>query len=168
MGVQHRAVGVLVGPPRTYGGVALSGFLFASAAAGMLLGDVVVGRFVPPVLRDRLLTPLRLLLAVPYLGFLAQPPGIVAPVLAFVASAGYSASLVLQERVHQQVDPAVRGQAFGLAGNCMMIGQSVGALAGGAVAALLTPSAAMGLLAAASVLVTLTLSGGLRRSAAAR
>jgi hypothetical protein len=150
-----------------YGGAATSGFLFAAAAAGMLLGDVVVGRFVPPAVRDRLLTPLRLLLAVPYLSFLWHPPVFLAPVLAFVASAGYSASLVLQERVHQQADPSTRGQAFGLAGNGMMIGQSAGALAGGAIAALFSPSTAMGLLVAASIVVTLALTHGLRRSAAA-
>jgi predicted MFS family arabinose efflux permease len=148
-----------------YGGTRAAGFLFAAAAAGMLLGDVVVGRFVPPAVRDRLLTPLRLLLAAPYLGFALHPPLVVAPVLAFVASGGYSASLVLQERVHQRAEPTMQGQAFGLAGNGMMIGQAAGALLGGAVAVVLAPWTAMALLGAGSLAVTLALTAGLRRSA---
>ena len=150
-----------------YGDGGSSGFLFAAAAAGMLLGDVVTGRFLPPAARERWLTPLRLLLAVPYLGFLLQPPLPAAMALAFVASAGFSASLVLQERIHQRADPNVQGQAFGLAGTGMMVGQSLGALLGGAVATVASPSTTMGLLAAGSVLVTLALTRGLRRSAPA-
>ena len=50
-----------------------AGYLFAVSAAGMLIGDVVVGRFVPTALRDRLIGPLRFLLAVPYLGFFLVP-----------------------------------------------------------------------------------------------
>lgn len=153
-----------------YGNGASSGFLFSAAAAGMLIGDVVTGRFLPPAVRERVLTPLRLLLAVPYLGFLLQPSSRVAPVLALVASAGYSASLVLQERIHQRADASVQGQAFGLAGSGMMIGQALGALLGGAIATFVTPATTMGVLAATSVLVTLALTRGLHRStpAAAR
>ncbi|MEO8829301.1 hypothetical protein [Lapillicoccus sp.] len=56
-----------------FGGQTSSGLLFAAAAAGMLLGDVLMGRVVPPEHRDRLIEPLRLLLAVPYLAFLFSP-----------------------------------------------------------------------------------------------
>lgn len=112
-----------------------------------------------------MLTPLRLLLAVPYLGFVPGLPSLVAPLLAFVASTGFSASLVLQERIHQRADPAMHGQAFGLAGSGMMIGQELGALLGGAVATLVAPSTTIGALGAASVLVTLALTRGLHRSA---
>lgn len=164
-----------------YGGTAWSGFLFATAAAGMLLGDVVVGRVLTAPLaasghprcgsckadlqrRDRLLTPLRLLLAVPYLGFLLHPPVELALALGFVASVGYSASLALQERLAHEANPTIEGQVFGLFGNGQMVGQSLGALVGGMLATWLPPATAMGLLGAASVLVTLSLSSGLRRS----
>uniref|UniRef100_UPI0035E309C1 hypothetical protein n=1 Tax=Streptomyces broussonetiae TaxID=2686304 RepID=UPI0035E309C1 len=50
-----------------------AGTLYACAAPGMFAGDLAVGRLVPPVLRPRLATPLRLLLAVPYLFFFLRP-----------------------------------------------------------------------------------------------
>ncbi len=58
--------------------------------------------------------PLRMLLALPYLGFLFSPSLTIALVLGFVASAGYSASLPLQERLVGATGPEMRGQAFGL------------------------------------------------------
>jgi len=134
-------------------------------SGGMLLGDIVVGRILTTDRRDRLLTPLRPLLALPYLGFLFHPPVGVALVLGFVASAGDSASLVLQERLAHEADPDVEGQVFGLFGNGQMVGQqSLGALAGGLLATVLSPATSMGLLVAASVLVTVSLNAGLRRS----
>ncbi len=151
-----------------YGGTALAGYLFAVTAAGMLLGDVLVGRVLPAPGRERLLHPLRLLLAVPYLGFFLDPPIPVALALGFCASIGYSASLVLQERLAAAADPATEGQAFGLQGNGMMIGQSAGALLGGLVATWLDTGHSMGWLAAASVVVTVALVPGLRRSAPTR
>ncbi|MEW1951887.1 hypothetical protein [Terrabacter sp. NPDC080008] len=146
-----------------------AGYLFAVTAAGMLVGDVVVGRFLPVAVRDRLIGPLRLLLAVPYLGFFAVPSLPYAAALAFVASAGYSASLPLQERLVTHTDGAARGQVFGLQGTGLMVGQAVGALLGGTVAGALGvgPAAAaqaMGVMAVASVLVSVALTPGLRRS----
>ncbi len=46
-----------------------AGALFASAALGMFVGDLTLGRFIPAALRARLDIPLRLLLATPYLFF---------------------------------------------------------------------------------------------------
>ena len=93
-----------------------AGYLFAVTAAGMLLGDIVVGRFLAVALRDRLIGPLRLLLAVPYLAFFLVPSLPYAAALAFVASVGYSASLPLQERLVTHTDGQARGQVFGLQG----------------------------------------------------
>lgn len=132
-----------------FGGHAGAGYLFASAAAGMLLGDVAMGRFVPPQRRDRLIGPLRLLLALPYLGFLFSPPLPAALVLGFVASAGYSASLPLQERLVGATEATTRGQAFGLYSTGLMVGQALGATVGGALATGLGAAHAMGTLAAA-------------------
>ncbi|MCU1538274.1 MAG: rane protein [Humibacillus sp.] len=146
-----------------------AGYLFAVTAAGMLLGDVVVGRFVPTAVRDRLIGPLRFLLAVPYLGFLLVPSLPYAALLGFVASAGYAASLPLQERLLAHTDPGMRGHVFGLQSTGLMTGQAVGALLGGATATLLgvgqTAAAdAIGVMAAASVVVSVLLVPGLRRS----
>lgn len=146
-----------------------AGYLFAVTAAGMLLGDVVVGRFLPVAVRDRLIGPLRLLLAVPYLAFFAVPSLPWAAALAFVASVGYSASLPLQERLVTHTDAQARGQVFGLQGTGLMVGQAFGALLGGGVASALgvgpvAAAQAMGVMAVASVVTSLALTPGLRRS----
>jgi hypothetical protein len=144
----------------------LAGWLFASTAAGMMAGDLAVGRFVPPQWRDRLIEPLRLLLATPYLLFFLHPPPAVAVPLGFGAAAGYAASLPLQDRLIRHTDDAIGGQVLGLHVNGVMIGQAIGALVAGAVASVLSPAAAMGTMAAASTAVTFLLVPGLRRSAA--
>jgi hypothetical protein len=144
---------------------ALAGGLFAAAAAGMMAGDLVVGRFVPVALRDRLIGPLRLLLAVPYAAFLLGPPPAVAVALGFLASAGYAASLPLQERLLGHTDDAIQGQVMGLFGQGLMVWQAIGALIAGAVATAVPPGRAMGIMALASVAITLALVRGLRRSA---
>jgi predicted MFS family arabinose efflux permease len=78
---------------------AVAGWLFAATAAGMMAGEILVGRFVPPGRRDRFIGPLRLLLALPYLLFFLAPPVAIAVPLGFLASAGYAASLPLQDRL---------------------------------------------------------------------
>ena len=151
-----------------YGHGSVAGYLFAAAAAGMMLGDLVVGRFVPPARRDALIGPLRLTLAAPYLLLLLSPPATVTVAVAFVASVGYAAGLPLQERLFQHTDPAVQGQAMGLYGTGLMVWQAIGALLGGLVATVVSPAHAMGVMAVASVLVTVVNTPGLRRSAPAQ
>lgn len=150
-----------------YAGQAGAGYLFAAAAAGMLVGDVVVGRFVPPRHRDRIVEPLRMLLALPYLGFFFTPSLPVALALGFVASAGYSASLPLQERLVAATGSEMRGQVFGLYSTGLMVGQSVGAAIGGVLATGLGAAYTIGTLAVTSLCITVALIPGLRRSAPA-
>jgi MFS family permease len=150
-----------------------AGFLFAATAVGMLLGDVVMGRFVPPSFRDHLVEPARLLLAAPWLLFAFQPTIVVACLLAALASIGYCASLPLQERLLTRTSPGVRGHVLGLHGLGMMAMQGVGALAAGLVATMLGADSraaglAIALMAAASIVVTLALVPGLTRSKAGR
>jgi predicted MFS family arabinose efflux permease len=142
----------------------LAGWLFASTAAGAMAGDLVIGRFVPPGRRDRLIEPLRLLLALPYLFFFLDPPPGVAVPLGFLASAGYAASLPLQDRLIRHTDDAIQGQVLGLHMNGMMIGQAIGALLAGAIASFVHPAIAMGTMAVASTAVTILVIPGLRRS----
>ena len=139
-----------------------SGLLLAASALGMLSGDLIVGRFLGPDRRRRLVEPLRLLLAAPYLLFaLALPIG-VAAVLVVVASVGYGATLLLQERLLAVTPPELSGHALGLQSSGMLTMQAVGAAVAGAVAELLPIGDTMLCLAIASTLVTVSLSRGLR------
>ncbi|WP_208800311.1 hypothetical protein [Microbispora triticiradicis] len=136
--------------------------LFASAAVGMLAGDTLLGRFVPKRWRERLSAPLRLLLAVPYLVFLLSPALPLAVAAVVLASAGYSAGLLLQERLMAVTPEEMSGQALGLQSSGTMTMQGVGAAIAGSVAQLTSASAAMAAMAAVSVAVTPALAPGLR------
>lgn len=139
-----------------------AGFLFAVGAVGMLAGDTVTGRFVPQAWRLRLAVPLRLLLAVPYLVFFLHPGLPLAAVAVLVASAGFSASLLLQDRLMALTPDETAGHAQGLMASGRLAMQGVGAAVAGAAAQLTSPAVAMTLLAATSVAVTLSLAPGLR------
>jgi predicted MFS family arabinose efflux permease len=143
-----------------------AGVLFASAAFGMLLGDITAGRFLPARWRRVLGAPLRLLLAVPYLVFALHPGIPVAAVAVMLASIGYAASLLLQERLMALTPHELSGQALGLHSSGMLTMQGVGALVAGVVAQWTSPAAAMTVMAALSVVVTLGLARGLRVGAA--
>jgi predicted MFS family arabinose efflux permease len=142
-----------------------AGTLFACAAGGMLIGDVVAGRFLTPYLRARLGAPLRLLLAAPYLLFVLHPGPAVAAGIVLVASIGFSASLLLQERLIALTPVNIQGQALGLQGSGTLAAQGVSAALAGGLAQLTGPSAAITAVAAVSVATTLILAPGLRPGA---
>ena len=108
-------------------------------------------------LRPRLATPLRLLLAVPYLFFVLRPSVALSVVAAAVASVGFAASLVLQERLMSLTPDDLAGQALGLHTTGMVALQGISAVLAGTLAQLTSPATAMTLMATASVAVTLTL-----------
>ncbi|MFD8525103.1 MFS transporter [Streptomyces capillispiralis] len=151
--------GLIVGCESLYVSYApdAAGTLFACAALGMLAGDITVGRLVPPRHRRRLATPLLLLLATPYLPLALHPPVAVAAVLVTVASAGFGASLVQQERLMDLTPSALSGHALGLHSSGMLTLQGVCAAPAGGLAQLTSPAAAMTALAVASVAATLLL-----------
>lgn len=146
-----------------------AGYLFAAGAVGMLTGDIVIGRFLSEGLRDRLILPLRALLALPFLAFpLSLPmPAVIA--LVTVSAVAYPASLPMQERLIWHTREDIRGQVFGLSGTGLMTGQAVGAVLAGGIAQLLDgPRAAgwaMAAMAVLSLLVTAVLTPTLSRSA---
>lgn len=139
-----------------------AGLLFAFAALGMLAGDTVTGRFVPPRWRRRIDAPLRLLLAAPYLVFAFHPALPLAVAAVTAASFGYSATLLLQHRLMALTPEELSGHALGLHSSGMLAMQGVGAALAGAVAQQTSPAIAMTVMAAASVAVTVLLMRGLR------
>lgn len=141
-----------------------AGTLFACAALGMLIGDVTIGRFVPPRLRRQLAVPLLLLLAVPNLVFALGPGVWTAAVMVCVASVGYGASLVQQERLMSLTPPELSGHALGLHSAGMLTMQGMSAALAGTIAQLASPGAAMAVMAAGSVCVTVGLVGAGRRA----
>jgi hypothetical protein len=74
--------------------------------AQLLFGDLAAGRFVPPGVWGRFLTPSRFLLAAPYLLFALPLSTPVAAGAAAVASVGFAATLLLPERLIAQYVPA--------------------------------------------------------------
>lgn len=157
--------GLIVGSDSLYVSYAPSaaGTMYACGALGMFVGDLAVGRLVPPALRPRLATPLRLLLAVPYLFFFLRPGVALSALAATVASVGFAASLVLQERLMSLTPDELAGQSLGLHATGMVALQGIGAVLAGALAQLTSPATAMTLMATASIAVTLTLSALGRR-----
>jgi len=139
-----------------------AGVLFAFAALGMLVGDTLTGRFVSSRWRARLSAPLRLLLAAPYLVFALDPALPVAAAAVVLASAGYSASLLLQQRLMALTPDELSGHALGLHSSGMLAMQGVGAALAGVVAEWTSPGTAMAAMAMISVAVTLILAPGLR------
>jgi predicted MFS family arabinose efflux permease len=120
----------------------------------MLIGDVLVARLLTPAARTRLRTPLRLLLAAPFLAFALDLPIAAAGVLVLVASIGYGSTLLLQEELLATVPRSLTGHALGLHSCGLLTMQAVGALLAGAVAGRLSPSTTMTCLAVASIAVT--------------
>lgn len=144
-----------------------AGALFVAAAGGMLAGDVIVGRWVPARLRYRLVTPLQVLLAVPYLAFVLHPGVWLAAATVALASFGFGSSLGLAGRYVELLPADLRGQGLGLAGSAMMTMQAVGAGLAGFAAEFTSPAIAMTGAAIASLLVTASLTRPLHRAGGA-
>jgi predicted MFS family arabinose efflux permease len=142
--------------------------LFIAGAAGMFSGDALVGRWVRPAWRDRLLTPLQVLLGVPYLLFALAPPLPVAAIAVAAASAGFAGGLILQQRIVEVTPLELRGQALGLHSAGMFTMQAVGASLAGAIAQYVPVPAAITIMAGLSLAGTLWLTLRLRADAAVR
>ncbi|MER7821265.1 MFS transporter [Streptomyces sp. NPDC096097] len=132
-----------------------AGTLLAAASAGMLLGDLTVGRLLDADRRRRLAFGLRLLLATPFLLFAVQPPVLLAAVAVGLAGVGFAATLPLQEQLLEQTPDAIRGQVQGVESAGRMTCQGIGAAIVGGLAQYLAPGTAMAVAAGVSVAVTL-------------
>lgn len=140
-----------------------AGLLFAFAAFGMFVGDVTTGRFVPPAVRGRLGIPFLLLLATPYLPFALRPGAAVAAGAVALASVGFGASLIQQERLMALTPDELSGHALGLHSSGMLTMQGVSAALAGSVAQLTSPGTAMTVMAVTSIAATLLISGSRQR-----
>ncbi|MFI0357528.1 MFS transporter [Actinomadura sp. 9N407] len=139
-----------------------AGILLALAAAGMLIGDTLTGRFVPRRWREGLAQHLYLLLAAPYLVFALHPSLALAGAAVLLASIGFSTTLLLQERLMILTPADIQGQALGLHSSGMVAMQGIAATLAGTVAQYTSPAAAMTAMAALSIAVTLVLAPRLR------
>nr|AIS85544.1 major facilitator transporter [Verrucosispora sp. MS100047] len=151
------AEGVAVPYAAELGPGASAGVLLMAGAGGMLVGDLLVGRFVAPARRERWTPWLALLLGVPMLAFLAGPGLLPAAALFAVATAGFAYQLGLARRFLDAVPELRRGQAFGLVSTGMMAMQGLAAAGAGGLSEWLAPGVVMAVAGAASIAATLTL-----------
>ncbi|MGW6913869.1 MFS transporter [Kitasatospora sp. NPDC054939] len=149
------AEGVLVPYAAHIGAPDAAGLLFAAVAAGMFAGNLIVGRLVPPVGRERLAGPLGLALGLPLLGFALRPEPGYAVVLMTVSGVGVAYQLGLARRFLDAVPETQRGQAFGLLQSGTMTLQGLAAAAGGALGEVAGPGLVITLAGAASATAAL-------------
>jgi MFS family permease len=139
-----------------------AGILMSAAALGMLAGDVLVARVLTPSAQGRWAGALRILLAAPYLLFLIGLPLWIAAVLAAIASIGYAAGLLLQQRLLALVGDEMSGHALGLHSSGMLSLQAVAATIAGSLAEVLPITTVIAILAGTSIAVTLAMAPKLR------
>jgi Na+/melibiose symporter-like transporter len=128
--------------------------LLAAVPAGMLAGDVVIGRFCRPAMRRRLVFPLALLTGAPLLALILHPPWLVVAAALFGCGLGFGYQLGIQQAFLDSLPEGLRGQGFGLLSTGLMGGQGVTPPLAGAVAAVAGPAVAMAATGAATVLAT--------------
>ncbi len=126
--------------------------LLAAVPAGMLCGDIVIGRFCRPALRQRLVLPLALISGAPLLIFPLHLPLPVIAAALFGCGFGFAYMLGIQQPFLDSLPPDRRGQGFGLSATGMMGGQGLTPPLAGAVAVLAGPAAGMAAAGAATVL----------------
>lgn len=138
-----------------------AGVLLAASPAGMMAGDVLVGRFCRAETQQRLAFPLAVLTGAPLIALLAHPPLIVAWAALFGCGAGFGYQIGTQRAFLDALPADLRGQGFALRGTGLMAGQGLTPPLTGALAAVTGPAPAMALAGAAGVLIALCLRGTL-------
>jgi hypothetical protein len=139
-----------------------AGLLLASGATGMFAGNLVLGRWVRPGVRNRLTFPLALLTGAPLLVFAFGPGLVAACALMAAGTFGMGYDLNIQVRVVDAVPERAQGQAVGLASMGIVTGQAAAMACAGALGDLLAPAYVIALCGAASLLACLALVRHLR------
>ncbi|MEV7115020.1 MFS transporter [Streptomyces anulatus] len=126
--------------------------LMGCLPVGMLVGDLLVGRFLRPRARERLVVPLVALAGLPLIGFAAEPGVGVSSCLLLLSGLGYAYGLGLQRPFLDALPQDGQGQAFGLLGSGSMTLQGIGPVCMGAVAAVTGTGGAIALAGGGAVL----------------
>ncbi|WP_433053420.1 MFS transporter [Dactylosporangium sp. CS-033363] len=135
----------------------VAGWLLAAIPVGMVAGNLVVGRLLAPVRRERLVPALIALMGLPCLVF-ALPGGPAWPVLAaalVVVGFGFAYSLGVQAAFRDALPAEGRGQAFGLLSTGLMTAQGLLPAVAGLLAESMRPAVVIALLGAATLLIAL-------------
>ncbi|MGW4643297.1 MFS transporter [Sphaerisporangium sp. NPDC004334] len=139
-----------------------AGLVLAAFAVGMALGDLFVGRFAAPALRERLSFPLAVASGVPLAAFAARPSLPWCLALGVLTGVCLAYNLGLQRRFVDAAPPDALGQAFGLFTSGQMTTQGLGAALAGAIASLLPAHLAIAVIGGTAVLAALALARHLR------
>ena len=129
--------------------------------AGMLIGDLLVGRFCAPATRTRLAFPLAAAMGVPLLALVFRPPLPLACLALLACGSGFAYQLGIQQAFLDSLPERRRGQGFGLNSTGTMGGQGLTPAVAGALAGGVGAAAAMAAAGAATVLAALALRGPL-------
>jgi len=138
-----------------------AGPLLAAMPAGMLIGDLLVGRFCAPATRTRLAFPLAAAMGVPLLALVFRPPLPLACLALLACGAGFAYQLGIQQAFLDSLPERRRGQGFGLNSTGMMGGQGLTPAVAGALAGATGAAAAMAVAGAATAVAALALRGPL-------
>jgi len=128
-----------------------AGLLLAAPPVGMLAGDLIVGRFVRPATRERLVPALIVLGGAPLPVLLTRPPLAVIVLALVLCGAGSAFALGLQRPFLDALPGPVRGQGFALLSTGLMTLQGLGPLAAGALATWTGPAVAIAVAGALAV-----------------
>jgi len=139
------------------------GLMLACVPAGMIAGDLAVGRLLRPAARERLTIALMMVAGVPLLAFAAGPPLPAAAGLLAVAGIGPAYILGIQRRFLDAVPAPVLGQAFSLLTTGLMTFQGAGPAIFGTVTQITPPGQAIALAGAATIITALGLLPALRK-----
>jgi len=139
--------------------------LLAAVPTGMLIGDVIVGRFCRTAVREGLAFPLALLVGAPLLVAAFRPSLLVIGTALFLAGFGCSYQLGIQKAFLDSLSPQLRGRAFGLRAAGELGGEGLIPLAIGGIASALGAGAAIAIAGAAGIVAAVSLRGPLSPAA---
>jgi hypothetical protein len=146
-------------------GVGATGWLMAADPIGALAGTLLLTRVVPQDRWPVLLAPLAVATGVP-LVVSALAPALPAALLLWSLTGLLTCYITIAQVTYvRRVPDERRGRAAGVASAGLQTAQGVGVLVAGALAELVAPSTAIGLCAAAGVLLAVLLAAALPRGA---
>ncbi|MDB1090332.1 MFS transporter [Streptomyces sp. ACA25] len=132
-----------------------AGFLLACVPAGMLLGNLIVGRLLRPAHRERLTVHLMLACGVPLLPLALDLPLVAIGALLLVVGFGFAYGLGIQRQFLTATPVPLRGQAFGLLQTVVMTLQGLGPVVLGALTLLFSTGLSMAVAGALTCLTAL-------------